>query len=201
MAAAKTTACGAVRRWFDADTNLLIIKHEVNNMGKLDYIYEENAADTAIASQAAGTTVLIATKIDGSRLRGFKVVKVNYNMGFAGLDDPDGPIVWGLCTGVSAAEVTEAIAADPQSPDDVPASERTHRHVFPMGWMSQFAPFQVENHTMSPLTPQWEFLLNWSIKEGQTLNWFFFVPTGGNTIGASAHVARFAKFTGVWLND
>ncbi len=89
---------------------------------------------TIILTTLASLTVLTSNlQIDGSRLQGARIKKLKGLFRIKGLTEGEGPLTIGFCHALSAAEVAEALVADPQSMNDVPAAEQGNRHVFPIG--------------------------------------------------------------------
>lgn len=153
-------------------------------MVDINYIIQE----LGVAALAAGDVIAATTKIDASRLQGYRISKMEYGLHFEGGDDADA--VWfGLATGLTAAEVEECLEADPQSPQDVPAAEQVKRFVFPLKLIG--AGSEPVNATKT---------LNWSIKEGQDLTIWAYNPTSA-AISAGCVVQFVAKIYGKWLND
>ncbi len=165
--------------------------------GKQQVVYLLNNSIT-LGTLAAQTTINAATQIDNARLQGMRIKKMKGAFRLINLTQNDGPILYGFTTGLSTAEVTEALLADPQSVDDVPAVERGNRKVFPIGILSNGAE----------TTPVLEQPLMWrrirfpwpEIPESQDLAFFAFnLDTSALTTGATL------RFDGVvvgdWLDD
>ncbi len=87
----------------------------------------------ALGTLGAKSSITDGLPIDGSRLQGIRIKKLMYNAEFIDKSAANGPISWGLAVGLSAAEVAEAIEADPQGEMDVPATDQGNRRVFPIG--------------------------------------------------------------------
>jgi len=152
----------------------------------------------ALLTLASGATLNAATQIDGSRLQGALVKKLKGNWRITNLANDQGPILFGFTTGLSTAEVTEALLADPQSTDDVPANERGNRKVFPVGMFT--ADTNAAPVTNNPL--MWRrFRFPWPrFPESQDMA-IFAHNLGGGTLTTGAIV----RFDGVavteWLDD
>ncbi len=166
-------------------------------MGKLTFVYDVQASG-ALGSLAALDMATVNSKIDGSRERGFRITKTMYDVDIYGYDGTeDGPVAFGLAVGMTAAEIEEAIEADPQSPNDVAAEERVGRAVFPLGVIPRSGPSTPSNqHEMRELKTT---SINWSVPEGSGLVWWFY--NYGGALGAGNLASIFAKHFGVWLND
>lgn len=74
------------------------------------------------------------TKLDGSREQGSIIKKFKATMPV--LDDDwtinPGPFLLGWSVGLDDTTINEALGADPQGIDDIPATEEGNRKVFPM---------------------------------------------------------------------
>lgn len=156
-------------------------------MAKLSIVYD--VLNISCNSLAALDAAASASKIDGTRERGFRVVKTDYfcylNSGTAtdvvvvGMGGPD----------LAPAEIEEAIEADPQHADDPVASEHVMRRLWPL---------EMIKDDTEPVKGSEK--LNWSYPEGTVLNWWVYNPSAA-ALNASATVTIFAKHYGVWLND
>ncbi len=148
----------------------------------------------ALGALAAGDTISAITKIDGTRSQGFRILKTEVMISHKGLGGGEGPVVVGLALNNNAAEIEEALEADPQGPQDVPAAEQTTRPVWPLAMITQTDLGQVNNGM--PIDKN----LRWSFSEAQAMSvWGFNVDdsvltTGGQVIFSMKHF-------GVWLRD
>ncbi len=141
---------------------------------------------------------LVDPKIDGSREQGFRLLKTQYWLEFVGLVDGEGPVLWGWSVGLTAAQIEEAIEADPQSVFDE-ANRDTNRPVFPIG-MYNTDPVATNTTTLNAQMFVGEFKPRWSIREGNFLStWAYNVDAGALTSGAE--LRGICKHFGVWLND
>ncbi len=87
-----------------------------------------------LGALAALDVISANLKADAGIGQGFKIVKMKYTMSWRNNTTLEGPIVWGLAKGpIDAAEIEEALEADPQGEVDIPAAEFAVRKVFPMG--------------------------------------------------------------------
>ncbi len=127
--------------------------------------------ENAIGAVSASAAKQIATKWDASRLQGGRIKKMKAFMSYEGKTDGEGPIIVGLTHGLSVLEVAEALVADPQGEDDVPAIEESNRPVYPI-WV--IVPDGTES-SRSPLNLYRTIKYPWKrIPEGVALNWFVF---------------------------
>ncbi len=148
---------------------------------------------SSISSMAGGALVTLASKIDSTRDRGFRVLKMEGAVKIFNLEDNEFLLFGVAAPNLADSEILEAILADPQSPDDRPASERAQRPVFPLAYLGG-AP--ADGHAIMPF----EINLRWSYPEGQIMNYFVFNIDDGAT-GLSMEITIMNKIFGVWLND
>ncbi len=130
----------------------------------------------------AGLSALTGSlNMDAARTSGVILKKFKGAFQLNGLTNGEGPILFGLSKDLSAAEVTEALNADPQGPGDIPATERGNRKVLPIG-------FWDENSLVPNGHPYMLRDLHWpwkELKENEGIQFFVFnmgssaLTTGG----------------------
>ncbi len=147
----------------------------------------------ALGAKASAT---VATKIDGTRLQGVKLDYIMAQLSFNNKTTLQGPIVVGLAYGLTAAEIDEAMVADPQHIVDVPAKEQSDRAVFPV-WMIG----TVATGDDVAVIPIRKINFLWKeIAEGRGLHWFAFnAGAGGLTTGTVVLIE--STYVGEWLRD
>ncbi len=160
--------------------------------GRMQVLHEELLL--TVGTLAAGAAVLQQSKIDSAREQGFKIRKSKYSMTYNAKTDGEGPILFGYAVGLNAAEVAEAIAADPQHVKDIPAVDEANRRVYPLEWLpvdgtESFRDF----HKFLR-----RFSIPWSIDEGVTLSWFVHA-FAALTSGMLVHIM--ATYYGEWMRD
>ncbi len=162
---------------------------------------EQKVYDTqfiALGALAAATAVIAATKIDATREQGCRIKDIFGIMTHNGKTAGQGPVYYGFAdANLSVAEIAEIFEADPQSQDDVPATEQIDRRIIVVGQAPHPEAIQeIANE-------KWERLMwpsSWVLKEGGGLNIFAFNRgTGTLTTGM---VTRFdGMFNTVLLED
>ncbi len=91
-----------------------------------------STARITVGGLAAGAAVTTGTKIDASRLQGTRIHKMKYHFSFIGKTADEGPLVLGFHrANISATEIAEFYAADPQSSLDVPGIDQANFDVYP----------------------------------------------------------------------
>ncbi len=91
----------------------------------------------AAGTLAGNDTITASMQIDASRNQGVRIKQLKAAFQYNGKTDDEGPIMYGLSLDLSAAEVEEALEADPQGTGDTPAIEQANRKVFPIGVFDQ----------------------------------------------------------------
>ncbi len=86
----------------------------------------------AVGALATLSVATAALNIDGNRLQGVRLKQFKYAPSISAKTNTEGPLIIGLSVGLSAAEIAEALLADPQGIMDEPAGERGNRRVFPL---------------------------------------------------------------------
>lgn len=145
---------------------------------------------------AAVTGILSPSKIDASRLQGFRSVQQKGIIQFFNSDGSGGPLaVYLIEPGLTLAEAEEAIEADPQSSMDVPAIEHLKRKIWFLGFTqrdssgggSEWTEFKT-NHKISVI-------------EGVALNYMVYNTNQAAALDAANSVLIFCEHLGVWLRD
>ncbi len=150
-----------------------------------------------LGALGAGLVLKTATKVDASRENGIRIQKLMCAMTFSGKTAAEGPIVVGLAsTDLSTTEIKECIDADPQKPDDTPASEQVMRQVMPI-WVigktetaSQNSPYRYEE-----IPYPWK-----EVAEGDGLAWFA-MNEDGSALTTGTEIEIQGVLIGEWLND
>ncbi len=143
---------------------------------------------------AAGSAGVINSRIDSGRLNGFRVLRTEYFLRVKGLSVNEGPLLVGLAHDLSAAEIQEALGADPQRSNDTTLSPRAMRPVWPL------ALFENDSVGNQKMIAQGVVKINWSIPEGTNLVWWQMNrDTDALQSGGTLNIT--AKHFGVWLRD
>ncbi len=152
----------------------------------------------ALVTLNASTALLEPTNVDASREQGFRVTKMETAVAFTGKTANEGPILWGLAFGQTAAEIEEAIESDPQgmfNEANQELQERQNRPVWPIGIINPLPVAGViDEGKMITLKP------NWSAPEGGTMD-FFAYNFGSGSLTTGTVIRYVYKLFGVWLKD
>ncbi len=149
-----------------------------------------NIAPGTLAEDSFKST---ASKIDASRLQGFRVLKTEYFGAVNGMTTGEGPLVLVLAHDMSQVEMKECFDANPQRSNDLAASEQARRPMWPLEIL------QANSDGDGKAFFQGVAKIGWSIPEGTDLFWA--VVNLGAALTTGATVRILAKHFGVWLKD
>ncbi len=143
---------------------------------------------------AANSVLTGNSTIDSVRAEGFRVLKTEYWIGINGKADGEGPITCGMSVGLSAAEIAEAILANPQKRGDRAEHEQSSRPVWPL------ISFGV-NNAQQINDGMWRSKnIGWSIQETEGLQFYAF-NSDNSALTTGTKIFIEAKHFGVWLKD
>lgn len=163
--------------------------HKDNNLA---IVYDD--LQLAIGALASKDCIAIASKIDSARLNGFRVMRTEYWIDWAGKITGEGPIIFGFTVHHSAGEVELTIEADPQSSAELEGNAVAKRPVWPLeiaGIVATEGPPEGQKGVFNP---------KWSNIEGRGAFWWAYnLDDAALQTGMVCHF--FAKHFGVWLRD
>ncbi len=158
--------------------------------GKGQIIYDQ----VTISLGTLAAKDVIAGAIHTSLENAFRILKTEYFITWDGVTvaDADGPILVGMSAGgLSAAEIEEAIEADPTGSFDRPAIEESNRPVWPVALLNQALEGGM-------LQAKGSFNPRWTMPE--TIGWSWWVYNLENAaLTTGSAVIVFAKNFGVWV--
>ena len=152
----------------------------------------------ALSTLAAGAMISANSRIDASRLQGFRVLKSQYAFILKGLTAEEGPIRVLIGHDLTNTEAEEAIGADPQRSND-PTSDASARSKRPIFVLNPGVFFK-DAAGNGNLLIEGEIKLGWSFPEGTILK-YYFENFGLSTMTTGAVIAGRVKHYGVWLRD
>ncbi len=169
-------------------------------MGKRTQLNHGDFTSIVLSTLASKSAKQTNTNIDGTREQGIKLRRIKANMTYTGKTAGEGPISVGLTAGLTAAEVAEAIVADPQRFEDPGSSEKANRRVFPVWFIG-------DGSTQTDTNPEQNTQLlvdihapTWEIPEEQALNWYAFNhDSGALTNGIGIDIINVIVYD--WLED
>ncbi len=148
-----------------------------------------------VGALVADNAIVAAGKIDNAQAMGFRIDTMKYIMSYTGKTDGEGPLRFGFNVGLTADEVEEALAADPQHMEDIPAVERANRKVYPLEMipLDDTESSRIGDYSYKEVKMPWK-----EIPENIGINWFVW-STSTLTTGMFVHVH--IVYTGRWLED
>ncbi len=151
---------------------------------------------TVMGTLATLLVLKTSLKIDTGRENGVRLKKMLMAMTFEGKTAGEGPLLYGLClSDLSPTEIQEALNADPQKPDDVPASEQVMRKLMVIGVIPAAMTASTDPEVYREVRFPWK-----EIEEGSGLSWWVQNRDGGSlTTGTNVRFSSFAM--GEWLDD
>ncbi len=163
----------------------------VHPHSNLEIQYDEDAS-IVMSNASANTAVLGASKIDASRENGFRIIKSKVNFGFHSKTVDEGPVVFGMAIGMTAAQIKAALEDDPQISSAV-LSKSKSMWLKPLG-VVPFTAVEEESAVHRLMT----IPVGWSVIEGSLLSYWGYAQ-GALTTGMV--ITIFAEHLGVWLRD
>lgn len=152
--------------------------------------------EIVLGTLAAGAVLKGALKIDGGREQGVRIQKLMAAVSVIGQTTGEGPLIIGLTNAdLSVSEVAEALAADPQKPDDVPGSEQSMRQIMPIWFVPKNQPSNNEIQRLVEIPYPWKL-----VAEGDGLAWFV-ANLDGSALTTGALVDIFSTTIGEWNGD
>ncbi len=162
-------------------------------------IQYEHDGILAVGALAANDAISADTKIDATRLQGFRIAKLRMAASMTLKTTAEGPLIWGIACNMVAAQVESAIEIDPQS-----IAGTTQKA--PGAWLKILGqiPFDFTNGPIlgsnGVSAEMVEIMVNWSVIEGQPfVVWVYNQGSGGMTTGAQLLYTM--EIFGVWLRD
>ncbi len=160
-----------------------------------------DSIDIVATGLTSGNAVTTATKIDAARFQGLHIQKVKFMVGVSYVTDGDeGPFEYGLAVGLTADQIEEALAADPQYQDVPETAHRSQRAVYPIGltYADGTSAVETQTHDGTNLMRTLTDFPKWKVREGN-----FLVAYGYNygVAAVTAAVQLRLLIIGRWLDD
>ncbi len=155
-------------------------------------------ATITLGTLAAGTAIVGATRLDGSREQGCKMRDIFGKFTWEGKTVGDGPVYYGLApSSMTTALIAQVFNADPQSIFDETSTEEAMRRLIVVGEMplNQAAAINEDDHWHKIMWPT-----SWDFPEGEGLNIFVFNREGG-ALASGALLHFDGMFNTTWLED
>ncbi len=154
-----------------------------------------------LGTLGAGVVISQQTKIDASRLNGFRVAMIRMSAMLSGKTTAEGPIAWGIACNMDAAEIEAAIEADPQdrTKSDAKGEGQWLKHLGLIGLGATELGLTGAGALVNKADPI-DIKINWSVIEGENfVMWARNMDTSALTTGTL--LTAFIETFGVWLRD
>ncbi len=148
----------------------------------------------ALGALAAGDVTNANSKIDSSRLQGFRVLRTEYFITWREATSGEGPIIVGMAHDLSNDETKETWSADPQRKGD-PEADSGARVMRPVWPLEAFLAETAGGRRVAKGVVK----IGWSFPEGTPLKWW--VLNQGIILTNGSDIDIIAKHYGVWLKD
>ncbi len=158
-------------------------------------IHEQQSLAVGGLANAAG--ILQSSKLDGSQRQGKLMKKTYGRVTWSGKTDDQGPVLYGVTHTLSAAELAEALVADPQGQDDPTTSDAANRPIILWGVIPADG---VEIPASVDLSYRRYKMFSWKIREGVSLQYFAFNTSGG-TLTTGLVIRFLMTHVYTWLQD
>ncbi len=123
----------------------------------------------------------------------FRLISMDWHVVWDSVATGDQNIIFGIAAGgLSAAEIEEAVEANPVGAHDMPAIEQSMRPVWPLGIFNHNA-----DGSGSVLSKSGRTTIRWTMQNGVGWSWWVYNPTATLTTGSSLIIL--AKNFGVWV--
>jgi len=157
-------------------------------------------SEFAVGTLASLTAGLISTKIDSSRLQGCIPRKMRWNADWLGKTQgvAEGPLAFGLSTGMTGTQIASAYSADPQSTFDTAEIEESQPRMLELGRIGQSQISALENPMIGLRTVKWP---GWRVIEGITLSHYIFNANPGDPFSTGMTFQLYTETFGEWLDD
>lgn len=158
----------------------------------------------ALGTLGANISILSATKIDASRENGMYVIFVKMAGHFAGKTNTEGPIMFGICANLDAAELAAILGDDPQD-SQKPTDTGRGSWYYPISLIGIDALegdiMAKQGDTNVQAESAFESIrVKWAVPEGQNLSLFAHnFDTSALTTGMTARAI--IQTYGAWLRD
>ncbi len=155
-----------------------------------------NTFDFSVGGLTAPAVSVATLRIDASRLQGCRIKKWKAQMSFDGKTDGEGIFIVGFSHGLTNTEILEALQADPQGENDIPAMEEANRPIYPMWVIAKdgVETFRDNHRAFEEVKYPWK-----TIPEGVDLQLWCFASSDDLTTGMFIRTAH--VWVTEWLRD
>ncbi len=165
-------------------------------------LYDNNFT-LAVGALASLDAIYQASKIDGSRLQGWKEIYCEITAQVTGKTSAEGPLLWGLAANLTASQIEVILEEDPQS-KTTPITRADGSWLKVLGMiplLTNAAPLtggtgDGSDGAANPLRVK----VNWSIPEGLDFGMFVY-NMDSSVVTTGTLIRAYMEHYGVWLRD
>ncbi len=151
-----------------------------------------------LGTLGSGVAQLVATRVDGSRLQGITLAGIWEAVSFLGKTVGEGPLTYGFSIGLSAAQVSSRLSADPQGAADEAGMDDAELKAIPCGFISA-----TDSVSLSPSPQSYRKIpgsTGWKVREGDAVSsWVH--SHFGSSLTTGTVMKRWLVIKGRWLPD
>ncbi len=148
-----------------------------------------------LGSLGSQQVISVLMDIDESRENGVMIKQFKASVDIRDKTVNEGPIRVGFSVGLSDAEIKEALDADPQGANDVPATEQANRKVFPVWTIPSGLVSSNEIQVLADIHFPWK-----EIDEGTAVT-IWAQNCDSSTLTTGAVITTLISLVQEWLND
>ncbi len=164
--------------------------------------YQRSSLITA-GTLGLDTVALGGSIIDASRLQGFHLIWIKLAGFFAGKTTTEGPLIYGICANLTAAELAAILVEDIQSRSDPvakgPGSWYRILSLIGLDATEGAVPHNQASTEVQSVVPFEKIMVKWTIPEGEQFNFFLFNQGAALTTGMT--LRQSCEYFGAWLRD
>ncbi len=153
-----------------------------------------------LGALAAESTAVTPLNLDTAKEQESSIKKVKAHWSFYGKTQNEGPILVGFSAGLTGAEITEAIRADPTSFTDASKFEEARRRLYPWATINWAATTRAGENTPDAELKWLRNFPKWDIIERSALS-FFTHNCGSGALTTGTNVNYETRITQEWIKD
>ncbi len=156
-----------------------------------------------LGALGASTALLQASIIDASRKQGFHLIYTKIAGFLRSKTTAEGPILFGICCNLNAAELAAIIFDDVQDRSSVTKTG-------PGSWYKVISQIGVDategeingnqNQDAQIISPMTKYKVKWTIPEGEEFS-YFVLNLDGSALTTGGVIQLSAEYFGAWLRD
>ncbi len=164
-------------------------------------MYWDRVRDSGLGTLASEAAAVVAFPTSAAMVSDYRMLRIQYAFDYTGKTTAQGPLIFGLCVGASAAEVAEALLSTPADKGQLDEGNDANRAIWPLEYAPKFATEQID-----PLYEFREFNPKWSTRGTGNQNGLqelkaFAFNADDAALSTGTQFGCNIKVAGVWVND